>query len=85
MPARHPLSVAVLAYDGLCTFEFGIAVELFGLPRPELSLWYDFSVCALDSGPLSTTSGLKMLPDQGLEGLAAADRIIIPGWRRPLT
>ena len=29
-----PGLVAILAYDGLCTFEFGIAVEIFGLPRP---------------------------------------------------
>ena len=27
--------VVALAYDGLCTFEFGIAYEVFGLPRPE--------------------------------------------------
>lgn len=81
MSSRSPLSVAVLAYDGLCSFEFGIAVELFGLPRPELSVWYDFSVCALDPGPLSTTGGLKMLPEKGLEGLLSADRIVIPGWR----
>ena len=33
--------VVVLAYDGLCTFEFGVAVEVFGLPRPELGAdWY---------------------------------------------
>jgi AraC family transcriptional activator FtrA len=29
-----PPQVVVLAYDGLCTFEFGVAVEVFGLPRP---------------------------------------------------
>ncbi len=81
MHSLPPPSAAVLAYDRLCTFEFGIAVELFGLPRPELAQWYDFSVCALESGPLSTTSGVKMIPDEGLEGLASADRIIIPGWR----
>src|SRR5262249_42747116 len=35
-------SVAVLAYDGLCTFEFALAVEVFGLRRPELGVpWYD--------------------------------------------
>jgi AraC family transcriptional activator FtrA len=78
---QSPLSVAVVAYDRLCTFEFGIAVELFGLPRPELAQWYDFSVCALETGPLAATGGLKMLPDQGLEGLKTADRIIVPGWR----
>ena len=33
--------VVVLAYDGLCTFEFGVGVEIFGLPRPELGdEWY---------------------------------------------
>jgi hypothetical protein len=31
--------VVVLAYKGLCTFEFGIAAEMFGLPRPELGQW----------------------------------------------
>src|SRR5438876_562344 len=46
-------SVAVLAYDGLCTFEFALAVEIFGLSRPELGVpWYDFKVCAADPGPL---------------------------------
>ena len=33
-PSRH--QVVALAYDGLCTFEFGVAVEIFGLPRPEM-------------------------------------------------
>ncbi|VDZ73417.1 transcriptional activator FtrA [Atlantibacter hermannii] len=28
-PPPNPLVVA-LAYDGLCTFEFGVAVEIFG-------------------------------------------------------
>ncbi|PAT22229.1 AraC family transcriptional regulator, partial [Klebsiella quasipneumoniae] len=28
--------MVALAYDGLCTFEFGVAVEIFGLPRPEM-------------------------------------------------
>lgn len=34
---QRPLVIA-LAYDGLCTFEFGVAVEIFGLPRPELAI-----------------------------------------------
>ncbi len=38
-PSRH--QVVALAYDGLCTFEFGVAVEIFGLPRPEMGdNWY---------------------------------------------
>ncbi|HHH2810098.1 TPA: transcriptional regulator FtrA, partial [Citrobacter amalonaticus] len=48
--------VVVLAYDGLCTFEFGVAVEVFGLPRPELGAdWYRFAVASVDAGPLRAT------------------------------
>jgi len=40
--------VAALVYDGLATFEFGIAAEIFGLPRPEMGPdWYRFVTCAV--------------------------------------
>src|SRR5437870_1991387 len=79
----HPRNreVAVLAYSGLGTFELGIVVEIFGLTRPEFSEWYRFKVCGLESGPLHATGGLKILPKEGIEGLATAGTIIIPGWR----
>ena len=52
MPNASPL-VVVLAYDGLCTFEFGVAVELFGLPRPEMGEgWYRFATAAVEPGEL---------------------------------
>lgn len=75
--------VAVVAYDGLCTFEFGIAVELFGLPRPELAEWYRFRVCAAEPGPLRAVGGFAVTTDDGLAGLADAGTIIVPGWRDP--
>jgi AraC family transcriptional activator FtrA len=77
---RHPRVVA-LAYDGLCTFEFGIAVEMFGLPRPEVPDWYDFRVCAVERGPLRAAGGLRVQADGGLEALEDAGTIIVPGWR----
>ena len=41
--------VAVLAYDQLCTFEYGIAVELFVLPRPDLGVpWYRTTIVNAD-------------------------------------
>ena len=53
MPARRH-RVAAVVYDELCVFEFGILVELFGLPRPELPVeWYRFGLCSLDPGPLA--------------------------------
>jgi AraC family transcriptional activator FtrA len=73
--------VAVLVYDGLCTFEFGIAVEMFGLARPELKDWYRFGLCAVDKGPMRAAGGMRVLTDAGLEALAGAGTVIVPGWR----
>src|SRR5690242_15789061 len=73
--------VAVLAYSGMATFELGIVVELFGLPRPELSEWYRFKVCALESGPLVATGGRMITPRHGIEALSRAGTIVIPSWQ----
>nr|WP_211112579.1 transcriptional regulator FtrA [Azospirillum sp. SYSU D00513] len=76
--------IAVLAYDGLCTFEFGIAVEVFGLPRPEFGeRWYEFLVCGVGAGPYRATGGITVAADAGLEALEGAGTIVIPGWRHP--
>jgi AraC family transcriptional activator FtrA len=81
---RFNRRVAAIAYDGLCTFEFGIVIEMFALPRPELEVeWYDFRVCALDRGPLRATGGITIQPRAGLRALADAGTIVIPGWRDP--
>lgn len=80
-PSTPPF-VAVLAYDGLCMFEFGLAVELFGLPRPEFGdRWYRFQVCAERPGPLTATGGVAVMADAGIDALGDADTIVIPGWR----
>jgi AraC family transcriptional activator FtrA len=81
-PALTGPAVAVIAYDGLCTFEFGVAYEVFGLPRPEMgSGWYRYRTVAIESGPLRAAGGLRFKADAGLEALASADLVIIPGWR----
>ena len=80
LPANR--SVAVLAYDGLCTFEFALAVEVFGLRRPELGVpWYDFRVCATDPGPLSAVGGVTLRARHGLRALEGAGMVVVPGWR----
>jgi AraC family transcriptional activator FtrA len=77
-----PHHVAILAYDRLCTFEFGCAVELFALARPELEVaWYSYAVCAIEPGPLRAAGGLALQVPHGLEALDRADTIVIPGWR----
>ena len=83
-PSSNHLVVAI-AYEGLGTFELGIATEIFGLPRPEMGPdWYLFEVCAVEPGPLRGLGGMSVMTETGLEALARADTIIIPGWREPL-
>jgi AraC family transcriptional regulator, transcriptional activator FtrA len=73
-----------VTYDRLCVFEFGIVVELFGLPRPELPVeWYRFGICSLDQGTLTATAGVRIEAGRTLAALRHADLIAIPGWRDP--
>ncbi len=82
MPRRTDRHVVVaLAYDGLCTFEFGIAVEMFGLPRNEFDFpWYAFKVAGLDK-PIRAVGGFRVEVNGGIGMLRQADTIVIPGWR----
>lgn len=76
-----PLAVALL-YDGLCTFEFGIVAEVFGLYRPEMGPdWYRFASCAIEPGQLRAHGGFAITPDQGPELIDKADIIVVPGWK----
>jgi len=81
MPPKNRRVVALI-YDGLCTFEFAIAVEIFGLPRPELAVdWYRFAVCSMDRRSARATGGVRVVAGAGLDALRNAGTIIIPGWR----
>jgi AraC family transcriptional regulator, transcriptional activator FtrA len=80
----RPHRVVALVYDGLCTFEFAIAVEVFGLPRPEMPAgWYRFSVCSLERKSVRATGGVRIAASSGIGAFRSADTIIIPGWRNP--
>jgi AraC family transcriptional regulator, transcriptional activator FtrA len=76
-----PHRVTVVAYEGLSPFELGVAAEVFALPRPELEVdwWYEFSVCAERPGLLPALGGFGMAVEHGLDELARADTIILPG------
>lgn len=76
-----PLVVALL-YDGLCTFEFGIVAEIFGLPRPEMGPnWYRFASCPIEEGPLRAHGGFTIAPDHGPDLIDKADIVVVPGWK----
>ncbi len=74
--------VAVITYNGLCTFEFGLAVEVFGLARPEFDFpWYRFAVAAAEDRKVRAIGSISVETDGGLELLDTAGTIVIPGWR----
>lgn len=79
--AKGPLVVAPV-HDGLCTFEFGIVAEVFGLSRPEMGPgWYRLASVAVEAGPLRAQGGLRVVADAPLALLEEADLIVVPGWR----
>ncbi|MFJ7247354.1 helix-turn-helix domain-containing protein [Kitasatospora sp. NPDC098652] len=79
--------LAVYAFDGMAPFELGVVVEVFGLARPELggllaAPWYGLKVCADRPGtPLDAVGGFALTARHGLDELAAADTVIVPGVR----
>lgn len=82
MPKITPRSVVALAYDGLCTFEFGIVAEVFGLPRPEVGPdWYRFKSVAVENGALTAAGGLTFTATGTQQDIRSAETLIIPGWR----
>ncbi|GGB06521.1 transcriptional regulator FtrA [Brucella endophytica] len=84
--ARFPANrhVVSLVYDGLCTFEFGITTEVFGLARPEAGPdWYRFQSVSLEGPVLHACGGLTVAATGTEADLHAAGTIIVPGWRGP--
>ena len=75
-------NVAVVAYDQLAVFEFGIATEVFGLRRPEIKApWYRCRACAIEPGPIHARGGIVISAEAGLASVRRAGTIVIPGWR----
>ncbi|WP_407697853.1 helix-turn-helix domain-containing protein [Streptomyces kaniharaensis] len=69
----------------MAPFELGVVVEVFGLARPELTgllaaPWYGLKVCADRPGTaLDAVGGFAMVARHGLDELAAADTVVVPG------
>lgn len=77
-PAMH--RVVALVRPVQSTFELGIAAEVFGTPRAGVPQHYAFDVCAETPGPVPTSAGYAMAVPRGLDALATADTVLIPGW-----
>jgi transcriptional regulator GlxA family with amidase domain len=76
-------SVAAVVLDGAAPFELGVLCEVFGLDRTADGVPpIEFRVCGQRPGePLSTSVGMSLVPDHGLDGLDGADVVAVPACR----
>ncbi|MFE2206220.1 helix-turn-helix domain-containing protein [Streptomyces rubiginosohelvolus] len=71
-------SVALAVADGVLHYELSVAVEVFGADLAHIvDPWYDFTLCG--SAPVRVDR-FRLEPDHGLDHLARADTVIVPGW-----
>lgn len=80
-PPRRRL-LALVAYDGLRTFEYAIAADLFATERPYLGAhWYETIVVSPDRGRLRGVGGMEVKASAPFEAVHLADTVVVPGWR----
>lgn len=73
--------VAILAYEGLCLFEFATVLEILRDRAPASPNWYSVQVASIDGPQVRSDSGVLVNVDEDTDALAKADTIVIPGWR----
>ena len=89
MPAKpatptlsRPHQVAVLVLPGVLALDFGIPVHAFGNWEGSP---YVVTVCTETPGPVPVEGSPALLVEHGLDVLAHADTIVVPGLARPGT
>ncbi|MEU3599014.1 helix-turn-helix domain-containing protein [Streptomyces sp. NPDC006798] len=80
MPESPPHRVAVLVLDGAKPLDVGIPAQVF---TTRASMPYEVRVCAAAPGPVTGGDGLSYAVAHGLEALAWADLVFVPGYRFP--
>jgi AraC family transcriptional regulator, transcriptional activator FtrA len=73
-------TVAIVVYDGLSLFEFGVAHDIFGTDRPGIGdlPWYRLSVCGASPGTVTFDGGLDLHVPHGLDPVRGVDTVIVP-------
>ncbi|HEY0530914.1 MAG TPA: helix-turn-helix domain-containing protein [Actinoplanes sp.] len=72
------LSVAILLLDGIVPFDLGSSTQILGTARDAAGKrLYSLKICG--TGPVRSEHGFTVTPDYGLEELATADTVVVPG------
>lgn len=72
--------VAVVVLEGAKPLDVGIPAQVFTTRQ---SMPYSVRVCGVRAGAVSGADGLSYLVDSGLEAVAEADLVFIPGYLNP--
>ena len=71
-------NVAVITLPEVAVFELGVLCELFGYDRTGEGLpGYDFAVCSIDGGPVTTHAGFDIAVRHDLSRVEAADLVAV--------
>jgi transcriptional regulator GlxA family with amidase domain len=73
--SRAAHRVVALIANEVVAFDLAIPAQVFGQERER----YAWAVCAPAPGPVPTETGFDVVVPHGLEALAAADTVIVPG------
>jgi transcriptional regulator GlxA family with amidase domain len=65
--------IAVLALPDVVPFDLATPFQLLGRH-------YEVTLCGVEAGAISTTSGFSLLADRGLDAVAEADTVLVPGF-----
>lgn len=68
---RH--RIAVLALEDVVLFDLATPFQL-------LQRHYELTLCVAQPGPVQTTSGFPIVASHGLDALAEADTVLVPGF-----
>ena len=81
---RSPHAVAVVVYDGLLPFEFGVACDVFGYDYTAAFgvPWYRMSICGA-APSVTVQPGFRMEVPRGLEALQEASTVVVPSMQLP--
>jgi transcriptional regulator GlxA family with amidase domain len=72
--------IAVLALDSVVAFDLSIPAQVFG--HEDERHRYALAICAEHPGPVTTSTGFAIVADHGLDAVAAADTVLVPGIER---
>ncbi len=71
---------AVLIYEGMWAFDFGVAVEVWGIDRTDAGgPAFELRRCSVECHTVDGDSGFSVRATHDLEGLRTADLILAPG------